>query len=164
MSGLDCGALRAWMDENVGGATSWVEFGPRLDVDQQEHFSACLECRERCLQLLELERQLLALREEPLPELDLSAGVMARIRQPQAPARSAAAQGFSLWAWAPSLLLLLCLLPDPEWLPAWLGWSWVWPQIEIPALSLPVDFSLALAACMGMWLAATWKWRQSVRA
>lgn len=163
MSGLDCGAVRAWMDENVGGATSWVEFGPRLDASRQEHFSACPECRERCLQLLELERQLVALREEPMPELDLSAGVMARIRRPQ-PQVVRSAQGFSWWAWSPALFLLLCLLPDPEWLPAWLGWSWVWPQLELPALRLPVDFSLALAGCLGVWLLASWKWRQSARA
>lgn len=158
MSELDCGALRDWMDENVGGSTSWVEFGPRLAADQQQHFSVCSECRERCLQLLELERQLLCLREEPLPELDLRAGVMERIRQP-ARVKPVPAQGFSLWAWAPLALLLVLFLPEPAGLPGWLAWSWAWPRLEIPSLSLPLDSGLALAAALPLAALATWKWR-----
>ena len=157
MSELDCRALRAWMDENVGGATSWVEFSPRLAPEHQEHFTACSECRERCLQLLELERQLLTLREEPLPELDLTAGIMARIQHP-APT-VAPAQGFSLWAWAPLAFLLVLLLPEPGGLPGWLAWSWAWPQVPVPSLNLPVDSSLALVAAMPLAALATWKWR-----
>lgn len=160
MSELDCRALRDWMDENVGGATSWVEFSPRLSAERQEHFSACAECRERCLQLLELERQLLSLREEPLPELDLTAGILARIQRP-APAP---APGFSPWAWAPLALLLVLLLPEPGGLPGWLGWSWVLPQVTLPSLTLPVDTTLALVAALPLALLATWNWRTPRRA
>jgi hypothetical protein len=160
MSELDCRSLRGWMDENVGGATSWVEFSPRLAAEQQEHFSACLECRERCLQLLELERQLLSLREEPLPELDLAAGVMARIQRPAA-VRPVPVSGFSLWAWAPLALLLVLLIPEPGVLPSWLAWSWALPTVdfEVPSLILPVDSGLALAAALPLAALATWKWR-----
>lgn len=157
MSELDCGALGDWMDENVGGATSWVEFSPRLAAHQQEHFSACPACRERCLQLLELERQLLTLREEPLPELDLTAGVLARIRKPAA--ALAPAQGFSLWAWAPLAFLLVLFLPEPAGLPGWLAWSWAWPQLQTPSLALPVDSGLALVAALPLAALATWKGR-----
>lgn len=157
MPELDCRALRAWMDENVGGATSWVEFSPRLAPVHQEHFTTCPECRDRCLQLLELERQLLTLREEPLPELDLTAGIMARI---QRPAQAVApAQGFSLWAWSPLALLLVLLLPEPPGLPNWLAWSWAWPQVPALSLNLPVDSSIALVVAVPLAALATWKWR-----
>lgn len=157
MSELDCQALRDWMDENVGGATSWVEFSPRLGAEQQGHFAACSECRERSLQLLELERQLLALREEPLPEFDLTAGVLARIQQPAAVV--AVNQGFSLWAWAPLAFLLVLLLPEPGGLPNWLALSWAWPSWQLPSLALPVDSTLALALAVPLGALATWKWR-----
>lgn len=158
MSELDCRAVRQWMDENVGGATSWVDFSSRLDGDRQEHFSACPECREVCLQLLELERQLLTLREEPLPELDLTAGVLARIGRP-AVVGPAVPQGFSLWAWAPLALLLVLLLPEPAGLPGWLGWSWAWPQIPVWGLKLPVDPLLVLLAGLPLAVLASWKGR-----
>lgn len=160
MSELDCRALREWMDENAGGATSWVEFSPRLAAEQQEHFSACSECRERCLQLLELERQLLNLREEPLPALDLTAGVMARLQRPVAVSRDPV-QGFSLWAWSPLAFLLVLLVPEPAGLPSWLAWSWALPKFDFafPSLMLPVDSGLALAAALPLGALATWKWR-----
>ena len=160
---LECRTLDAWMDENVGGATSWVDFGPRLSPEQQEHFMNCDGCRQRCLQLLELERQLLNLREEPLPELDLTAGIMARIRQaPQAAAP--VPQGFNLWAWTPLALFLILLLPDPDWLPAWMNWNLVVPNLDLPDLTLPVDFTAASVAAVLLWVAASWKWRAPARA
>lgn len=158
MSELDCRALGAWMDENVGGTTSWVEFRAGLAAEHQEHLSACAECRQRCLQLLELERQLLTLRDEPLPELDLTAGVLARIRRPVHELQ-AVPQGFSLWAWAPLAFLLVLFFPEPAGLPGWLAWSWTWPSFEIPSLNLPVDLSLVLAAALPLAALATWKWR-----
>lgn len=159
---LDCRALEDWMDENVGGATSWVEFGPRLSPEQQEHFMICDLCRERCLQLLELERQLLNLRAEPLPELDLTAGIMARIGQAAQPL--AVAQGFNLWAWTPLALFLVLLLPDPDWLPSWMSWGLVAPVLEFPQVTLPVDFTAASLAALLLWAIASWMWRRPVRA
>lgn len=160
---LDCRALEAWMDENVGGATSWVDFGPRLSPEQQEHFMTCDACRERCLQFLELERQLLILREEPLPELDLTAGILARISS-QSGQPVAVPQRFNLWAWTPLALFLLLLLPDPDWLPAWMSWNLVVPHLEMPVLALPVDFTAGSVAALLLWAAASWNWRSPSRA
>ena len=159
---LDCQNLDAWMDENVGGATSWVDFGPRLSPEQQEHFMTCQSCRERCLQLLELERQLLGLRDEPLPELDLTAGIMARIAR--APQPAPLSQRFNLWAWTPLALFLILLFPDPDWLPAWMNWNLAVPSLDIPDLTLPVVFTAASLAALLLWVAASWKWRSPARA
>lgn len=157
MPELNCHQMGEWLDDQVGQCASWVDLGQRLGPPQQAHLSACAECRDRAVQLLEVERQLLALRDDPLPQLDLTAGILARIQAVQPPQR------FPLLAWAPLLLLLACLLPDPGFLPAWMGWSVAWPEFSLawPELPVPASWLDALMASTGLLaVAATLAWRR----
>lgn len=163
MSELSCERMGAQIDEHVTGCASWVELGERLSVADQAHLSECAACRSRAVELVELERQLASLALEPLPQLDLTAGVLARLQTLEQPQR------FPVLAWAPLLLVLACLLPDPDWLPTWLGWSVTLPEVslgfslpEIPLDPAAVDFVLALSSLA--LVATTWRWNQVARA
>ena len=169
MSELNCERVGAQIDEAVTGCTSWVELGQTLSEAEQSHLSACPACRSRAVELLELERQLTLLSSEPLPGLDLTAGVMARLQTQEKPQR------FPLLAWTPMLLVLAYLLPDPAWMSAWLpaSWNWGW-SLTLPEFSLGLtlpEFSLAsgavdgalVVACMSL-VVTTWSWRNLSRA
>lgn len=167
-----CPQMGKRIDELVTECASWVEWGGHLSDWEQNHLAGCPECRDRALELLQVERRLGSLKTEAFPDLDITAAVMARCLPPvlDAPA-PAAVRRFPLLAWAPMLLLAFCWLPDPDWLPGWLGLRMPTPELsfslgqfwnQIPLDATILDALLGLISLMA--LTSVWQMRKVSRA
>lgn len=165
MSEIDCVEVQRALAETVHGCASWVELGRQLTPDFQQHLSGCASCRSCALQFLEVERGLRGLPLEPLPQLDLTAAIMARLEP--APAGQPAA-----WrAWAPLLLLGILLVPEPaglgQWLAAVQAWAWglSWLSVSWPQWTVGAGLADFLWVAVTVLLfATTWKWRHTSHA
>lgn len=163
---LDCQKVEEELFQLVQGCRSWVDL--RLPPEVQGHLSGCTACRELALESVEVERRLLSLAQEDLPELDLTAAIMARL--PQAVEQEVAvAPPFPWLAWCPLLLILAWFLPEPAGLPDWLGpWRsllgtiWSLPQWSVP---IPAGWVDAIAGGVAaLVVLMTWRWRPQAHA